>query len=212
MNKNWVKTAPVALLMLLSTFVSAEVLITKDMKSVAITLNDESFVVERNQNKDHKINELYASTTRGKIQPIQLAPGLETIGELEFIHYMEKAQHDKHIAIIDTRTAGWYARLRIPGAINIPNTDFDERDTAIETAEDNFSVKENKDGSLDFSNAKTVVAYCNGFWCGQTPALLKNAQFSLLALGYPVEKLKYYRGGMQAWTALGLTVVGDEAK
>lgn len=212
MNSNVIKTTLVGLLMLLSSFVLAEVLIAKDLKSVAITLNDESFVVERNQNKGNKIHELYASTNRGKIQPIQLAPGLETLGELELIDYLVKAQNDDNIIVIDTRTVGWYANLRIPGAVNIPNTDFDERDSAIEAAEDYFGVKENEDGSLDFSKAKTVVAYCNGFWCGQTPALLKHAEFSLLKLDYPVEKLKYYRGGMQAWTALGLTVIGDKAK
>ena len=42
--------------------------------------------------------------------------------------------------------------------------------------------------------------------------LIKNAEFSLLKMGYPPEKLKYYRGGMQAWTSLGLTVVGDKAQ
>jgi hypothetical protein len=39
-------------------------------------------------------------------------------------------------------------------------------------------------------------------WCGQSPHAIKN----LLALGYPAEKIYYYRGGMQAWQSLGLTV------
>jgi hypothetical protein len=29
----------------------------------------------------------------------------------------------------------------------------------------------------------------------------------LIALGYPPELLKYYRGGMQAWRSVGLTTV-----
>ncbi|MGD8570515.1 MAG: rhodanese-like domain-containing protein, partial [Gammaproteobacteria bacterium] len=36
----------------------------------------------------------------------------------------------------------------------------------------------------------------------QSPTAIKN----LLALGYPAEKIYYYRGGMQAWQSLGMTV------
>jgi len=39
--------------------------------------------------------------------------------------------------------------------------------------------------------------------------MIKNAKYSLLNMGYPVSKIKYYRGGMQAWTSLGFTVVGS---
>jgi rhodanese-related sulfurtransferase len=122
---------------------------------------------------------------------------------------MKKAQTDKSIAIIDTRTPGWFVRLRIPGAINVPYTNFDEKDTAIEMMEDEMGVVQKDDGTLDFSNAKTLALYCNGYWCGQTPAMVKNAKFSLLKMGYPASKIKYYRGGMQAWTSLGFTVAGD---
>jgi rhodanese-related sulfurtransferase len=30
---------------------------------------------------------------------------------------------------------------------------------------------------------------------------------TLLKYGYPADKIKWYRGGMQNWTALGLTTV-----
>lgn len=141
-----------------------------------------------------------------------LAKGVETIAELELIDYMKKAQTDSSIAIIDTRTPGWFARLRIPGAVNVPYTNFKYRDDAVDMMEDYMGVVINDDDTLDFSKAKTVVLYCNGYWCGQTPAMVKNTKYSLLNLGFPAEKIKYYRGGMQAWTSLGFTVVGDAAK
>jgi ribosome-associated protein len=47
------------------------------------------------------------------------------------------------------------------------------------------------------------VLYCNGIWCGQSPTNIRQ----LLSLGYPAHKLKWYRGGMQSWKALGLTTV-----
>lgn len=183
------------------------VAISKGVKSIKMSLNGDDFVIERNQNKKNKISPLYSSTHRGVPQPIKLAEGVETLGELEFIDYMKKAQSDESILIVDSRTPEWYERLRIPGALNIPFTHFNNKDTAYETVELEFDV-EMKDKKLDFSKAKTLVIYCNGYWCGQTPAMIKSSKFSLLKLGYPAQKIKYYRGGMQAWTSLGLTVDG----
>ena len=54
----------------------------------------------------------------------------------------------------------------------------------------------------NFGKAKELLLWCNGPWCDQSPRAIRN----LLALGYPAEKLRYYRGGMQDWMVLGLTV------
>ena len=59
----------------------------------------------------------------------------------------------------------------------------------------------------DFSNARQVVFWCNGPWCGQSPRAIKG----LLELGFPAEKIAYYRGGMQMWKVLGLTIVVPES-
>ena len=183
--------------------------IKKGVKSIEMNLNGVEFTLKRNQESGNKINELYNNTTFGAPQPIKLAKGVETLGELEFIEYMKKAQNDDSIAIVDSRKPGWHAKLRIPGSINIPYTNFRTKEGAIEAMEFDLGVSVKKDGTLDFSKAKTIVAYCNGYWCGQTPAMVKNVENSLLNMGYPAKKIKYYRGGMQAWTSLGFTVVGS---
>ena len=188
---------------------SSFVPITSGVKSIQMDLNGEKFTLMRNQTAGNKINPLYETTNRGKPQPMILSEGIETVGEVEFIELMKKAQTDEEIAIIDSRKPGWFERLRIPGAVNVPFTNFDEKETAIEMMEDEMGVVQNDDGTLDFSKAKTLALYCNGYWCGQTPGMVKNAEFALLKMGYPVEKIKYYRGGMQAWTSLGFTVVGS---
>ncbi len=190
-----------------SIFAAPPVLISKGVKSIEMNLNGEKFTLMRNQKSGSKISSLYETTHRGKPQPMILAPGVETVGELEFIEYMKQAQKDKTIVIVDSRKPGWYERLRVPGAVNVPFPSFNSKEGAIEVMEDEFGVVE-KDGKLDFSNAKTIVAYCNGYWCGQTPGMVKTAKFSLLKMGYPAQKIKYYRGGMQAWTSLGFTVIG----
>ncbi|MGB5868149.1 MAG: rhodanese-like domain-containing protein [Arcobacteraceae bacterium] len=188
---------------------AGQVMISKGVKSIDMDLNGEKFTIMRNQTPGNKISALYDTTDRGKPQPISLAQGLDTVGELEFIDYMKKAQTDKTIVIVDTRTPGWYGKLRVPGAINIPYTNFETKEGAIDSMEDDLGVVVKDNGKLDFTNAKTIVAYCNGYWCGQTPAMVKNEQYSLLNMGYPASKIKYYRGGMQAWTSLGFTVVGS---
>ena len=47
------------------------------------------------------------------------------------------------------------------------------------------------------------MLFCIGIWCPQSTANIK----TLVALGYPVYKLKWYRGGMQDWVSVGLTTV-----
>ena len=64
-------------------------------------------------------------------------------------------------------------------------------------------------GIYDYGEAKTIVLFCNGAWCGQSPSMIKK----LMALGYPPEKIKWYRGGMHDWLTLSMTtthVMEDE--
>ncbi len=185
--------------------------ISKGVTSFKIKLNGQECTISRNQTVGNKVHPLYETTHRGKPTPIKMAPAVETMGELEFIAYMKKAQTDKNIMIIDTRTEGWHRNLRIPCTKNIPYTEFsDDIEIATVTLLEHFGVKETSEGKLDFSKAKTVVGYCNGFWCGQTPGMFVRAKYSLANIGYPREKMKYYRGGMQAWTALGMSVEGEK--
>jgi rhodanese-related sulfurtransferase len=92
----------------------------------------------------------------------------------------------------------------IPGAINVPwttlNASRSDPLTIADLLETQFGAIQT-DGFWDFSQAKTLVLYCNGLWCGQSPTNIK----TLLRLGYPAHKLKWYRGGMQAWQTVGLT-------
>lgn len=184
--------------------------VLRGVPSVEVTLDSEVCVIERT---DTQIHPSYARTGQGLPQPISLAPGVETLGELEFIDYMVRAGADDSILVIDTRTENWHADLRIPCTTNVSYRYFaDDRDEAIFYLTELFDVIELDNGELDFSQAKTLVGYCNGYWCGQTPAMFSKATNSLLKMGYPPSKLKYYRGGMQAWTSLGLSVEGQLAR
>lgn len=140
----------------------------------------------------------------GKIAPIKAAPNIDTYGELEVLEFIEKSKTDKNLLLIDSRTENWYNHQTIATAVNVPyiytkKSQYpDEFQDALET----FGVVE-KDGKYDFKNAKTLLMFCNAIWCGQSPEAMKE----LMAIGYPQEKMKWYRGGMQSWLSVGLSTI-----
>lgn len=182
-----------------------QVFISPGVLSIDVTHQGKIVALQRDQDRDNEISDFYLKTTRGKIQPMQpFAPHLvETIGELDMINYVKlKSEGDDSIVVIDTRTPNWVAISGgIPSAVNIPYTVFKKKDSALEIMEDQLGVQ--VDDVFDFAYAKTLVMYCNGIWCGQTPTAVK----ALLSYGYPAAKIKYFRGGMQNWKSLGLTTV-----
>ena len=188
-----------------------EVKITPDMASVDVMHNGKKTTIMRNQDQKNTVNPAFAKTSRKCppfcIQPAVLAPGVETIAEVEMIDYLAKMNAgDDSILVIDSRTPDWVKKGTIPGAINIPWTSLNPAKGADpisigEIMEDQFNAKQ-LEGLWDYSNAKTLVMFCNGMWCGQSPNNIKN----LLKFGYPADKIKWYRGGMQDWEILGLSV------
>ena len=189
---------------------AAEVNITADIESVSVKHGEADVAIMRNQNQKNTVNPAFAKTSRKCppfcIQPSTLAPGVETIAELEMLDYLKRmSAGDDSIVVIDSRTPAWVAKGTIPGAINIPWTSLNRGKGADpisigEILEGHFNAQ-NQEGLWDFSNARTLVMFCNGMWCGQSPANIK----SLLGFGYPAHKIKWYRGGMQNWEILGLT-------
>lgn len=140
----------------------------------------------------------------GKISPMKYSDKVETYGEVEVLEFIEKSKSNKNMLLIDSRTENWFYHETIPSAINVPYVYTKKSQYPDEFKEylETFGVKE-VNGKYDFTNAKELLLFCNGAWCGQSPESLKE----LIAIGYPEEKLKWYRGGMQSWLSLGLTTV-----
>lgn len=186
--------------------------ITRSMDKFEGELNGEKITIMRDQNQSNTVAPAFAKTSRKCppfcVQPYELGSGVETIGELEVIAYVKRmTEGDKDILLIDSRTPDWVAKGTIPGAINIPWTKLNPSKGADpisigEIFTDTFGARE-LEGLWDFSEAKTLVLFCNGAWCGQSPNNIKN----LMRFGYPADKIKWYRGGMQDWEILGLTTV-----
>ncbi len=208
------KRIPQALLLLLTCMsaTALDVNITSELEYVDVVHNGNSVRIMRNQDPKHTISKRYTLTSRNCppfcIQPATIAPGVETIGELEVLQYLQQAASGgESVLVIDSRTPDWVENGTIPGSINIPWTSLDAGTGAdpfqvADLLQQRFGVKK-REGLWDFTAAHTLVLFCNGNWCGQSPANIR----TLLALGYPAARLKWYRGGMQNWEMLGLTVV-----
>jgi rhodanese-related sulfurtransferase len=188
-----------------------KVQITAELATVTVMHNGKPVTIRRNQNRDSTVDPAFARTSRECppfcIQPAVLAPGVETIGELEVLEYLKRhSDGDDSVLVIDSRTPDWVKRGTIPGSVNIPWTTLNvarsDPFTIADTLEERFGAQQ-LEGLWDFSNARTLVLFCNGMWCGQSPSNIR----SLLRIGYPAHKIKWYRGGMQDWSILGLTTV-----
>ena len=115
----------------------------------------------------------------GTVQPIELAPGVRTIGEVELVEHLERGG-----PLVDTRLSHFNREATIPGARSIPH--------------------EQIAGHLDELDAAGVtVFFCNGPQCAATP----DAIGRLLDSGFPAAAILYYRGGMHDWMTLGYPTV-----
>lgn len=188
--------------------------ITSDLSEVKVKHDGSNVVIRRDQNQKATVDQNFAKTSRKCppfcIQPIKLAPGVETIGEVEMLSYLDRLHNrgDDSILVVDSRTPGWVKKGTIPGSVNIPWTKLNPAKgadplTMSDIMENQFGAKQIEAGIWDYSNVKTLVLFCNGMWCGQSPANIKQ----LLKMGYPAHKIKWYRGGMQNWSNLGFTTV-----
>ncbi|MEW6648283.1 MAG: rhodanese-like domain-containing protein [Pseudomonadota bacterium] len=211
-----------------------EVKITESKETVTVQHHGKPYVIQREQDPNHVVDTAWGKTSRKCppfcLQPNVPLPGIHAVGELEVLDFMEKFVNTGKGVLIDSRLPSWYLAGTIPGSVNIPFTVFGEIPTAadVEKAfkllgavrrpnvggfrralERNFSdwFGQHKTAYWDFTNAKEVLLWCNGPWCGQSPRAIKN----LVNLGYPKERIHYYRGGMQMWKVLGMPTVVPEA-
>jgi rhodanese-related sulfurtransferase len=113
--------------------------------------------------------------TWGTVQPLTVAEGVKTIGELELIKHLTQG-----LSAIDTRLERFHREATIPGARWIPHEEIlehvDELDRTLPT-----------------------VFFCNGPQCTATPDAIR----ALLDHGYPAKAILYYRGGIHDWMTLG---------
>ncbi|HHC73687.1 MAG TPA: rhodanese-like domain-containing protein [Thiothrix sp.] len=164
--------------------------------------------MERIQDQKHKITNSFAKTSRVCppfcVHPIELGDNVKTVGEIEVLKFLDNQVKNNKGLLVDARMPQWHEKGTIPGSVNIPFTILAK---GIDNPHTQKILKllgaKEKEGKWEFKDTRELILYCNGMWCGQSPLAIKN----LTKIGYPPEKLMWYRGGMQAWQLLGLTTV-----
>lgn len=168
--------------------------ISPGVPSVAVQTPSGAVDISRIQDNANEVSGEWALTSRPCppfcIQPMTPAPGVTTIGELELLDMLA----DETILVVDSRTPDWFEGGTIPGSVNIPYSIMMDRLGDLGCVAD-------FDG-WDCTEAGNVALFCNGLWCGQSPTAIR----AMISAGYPAERIFYYRGGMQSWRVLGLTI------
>ncbi len=179
-----------------SSAVADPVGITKDTMSVTVPMGNGTVEITRNQDPNARLGEPWTQIARPCpafcIQPMSPAPGVTTIGELEVLEFLQNGE----ALLVDGRIRPQYEEGTIPGAISVPYTEAADR-------LGEFGCEIDFDGWICEEEVATVVLFCNGPWCGQSPTAARR----MIEAGFPAEKIYYYRGGMQGWNMLGLTVM-----
>lgn len=205
-----------------------EVNITEYLPMMQLSVRGQTFTIDRIQDQENEIKGGFAKTSRKCppfcIHPMEAAPGVATVGEVELMEFLKNKVEKGTGILIDARAESFYVKGTIAGSVNIPFTVFtsDEKDPKLHgtlkflgarpgstvnwtdtmhKSVDDFGQKA-RTLRWDFSNVKEILLFCNGPWCDQSPRAIKG----LVKLGYPVNKMFYYRGGMQDWLLLGLSV------
>lgn len=158
------------------------------------------------------------------VNPYTLAEGVDTVAEMEVLAFMDSESSDEEGLLVDTRPRTAYQQGTIPGSINLPFSILERsaENRELATVLQSLGVRERgevgffqrsleqlglfggdvKTEKWDFSEAKELVLWCDDASCEHSPRAIQ----ALVELGYPVDRLKYYRGGFKIWQALGLTI------
>jgi rhodanese-related sulfurtransferase len=148
-----------------------------NISEARIPKRDKNHMIPKQIETDFGLVEVDA--TWGSIQPISVAQSVHTVGEVELYHHYMRG-----LPIIDARKMDAFDAVTIPGSKNIPHDELVGRMD-----------------ELDKNNPS--IFFCNGPQCPQSATAIRN----LLDVGYPAEKILYYRGGMHDWVTLGLPVL-----
>lgn len=219
-----------ALLLTSAASYAIDVQLTPEKATIQVKHYGKMITIERNQDPTHIVDDSWAKTSRKCPpfcpQPIHVAPGVNTAGEVEVFDFMENYVNTGKGLLIDARLESWHNKGTIPGSISIPFTEFErkigpeldkvmktigakprENVGSLQATWDNtlkaVGVDIRKQGFWDFTEVKDLMLWCNGPWCGQSPHAIR----ALLDHGFPADKIHYYRGGMQMWEIMGLPVV-----
>jgi len=201
---SWIIQAPIA--------IAQDVRLTEDTLARTIDIGGQVVSITRNQDQTAQLSGDFTKTSRPCppfcISEMEAAPGVTTVGELELIDFIETRVARGTGLLIDSRLPDWFGKGTIPGAVNVPFSTLEPTNPYRDDILLALGARQGSGQRFDFSDARDLLMFCNGPWCDQSPRAIRN----LVDAGYPAEKLFYYRGGMQTWLLLGLTVIDPQTQ
>jgi len=135
------------------------------------------------------------------IAPMLAADGVATLGETDVLQFLMTEVADNRGLMVDARMPADRAGGFIPGTVSLPFATLDAENEFKNDILRALGARE-LDGVFNFSDARELLVYDKGPSTDDAGRLIDN----LLAQGYPKEKIRYYRGGMQVWSVLGFSI------
>lgn len=171
--------------------------ITPDLADLSVTIKGETLAIAR-AGADPTLQ-----CPPDCVQPMQAAPGGQTLGALEVIGFLRAKVATDAGRVLDVRLPAEFAAAHLPGAINVPLATLAAENPYRDDILQALGASKTAAG-LDFSAAPLLVIYASG----PGNDLAANGVRALVEAGYPVDKVMYFRGGLQEWQQFGLTVLG----
>lgn len=183
-----------------------EARVLPDQAVIDLVLNGQPVTLSRPADPDAVLSGPYARTARPCpsecLQPMEAVTGVRTVAELEVIDFLSLHVANGSGILIDARLPDGFATGRLPGAVNVPFATLAPENPLVGEILKALGVQVTAGGTMDFATA--LLVYGDGSFSDQAA---RAVQYLVLA-GYPAERIKYYRGGMQEWLHSGLTVIG----
>ena len=135
------------------------------------------------------------------LAPMIAAEGVVTVGEREVIAFVTDVVANGEGLLIDGREPEARDIGAIISSVNLPGSLLGEdnpfrNDILLALGAREF------EGIFNFADAMPLMVFDAGPASYDAVGLIQ----TLVSLGYPEEKIQYYRGGMQVWAALGLNM------
>ena len=177
-----------------STYNPSYINITENLQSVDVVHLDNNITIERSASKSAPLCPPYC------IEPMKIK-GVETVGELELLEFVKKLNKKRDGLLIDVRKNSKYRDETIPSAINLPYDMLTKASPYQKEVLKTLGAKKIRNGWF-FKNPQKLMIFGESSFSPEASKAVKE----LLKLGYPKDKILYYRGGILSWKDARLTL------
>lgn len=143
-----------------------------------------------------------ASCLPGCVLPATIG-NVTTLTEAEVLAFLTNDLASGGGVVIDPRLPEAHAMGALPGAVNLPLPTLARDNPYLgDVLRALGAAAAGEAGTYDFSAAKVLLIHGNGPWADEGAGAVQ----ALLDLGYPADKLRFYRGGIRDWMLTGLAL------